>query len=125
MKNALALFAAAFVAALVLLAGCASAPQSPAQAVYQVQGQYAAALAAAVAYRELPTCVPGGPPLCSSPPIVAKLQAADNVAYAALSAAQGIVRAPGAGASIPGAIAAAREAIGALSAIVATLKGPS
>lgn len=105
----------------VLLAACASTPQTPAQSVYAVQGAYATALSAAVSYKQLPACAPTSPGLCSNPDVVLKLQKADDVAYAALTAAQNIVRTPGAGANATTAIAAANQAVQALVAITSTL----
>ena len=102
--------------------GCATTPQTPAQSVYQVQGSYAAALQIAVTYKQLPACQQGGPVLCSDKAIVAKLQQADDAAYAALTAAQNIVRTPGAGANAQTAIVAAQQATAALASITATLK---
>jgi len=111
-----------FIVALLALSACATAPQSPAQAVYAAHGNYAAALTVAVAYRRLPPCAPSGPPLCSDKRIVADLQKADNVAFDALSAAQRVARAPGAGANVQTAINAANQAIGAFSSITASLQ---
>ncbi len=103
--------------------GCATTPQTPAQSVYQVQGSYAAALQIAVTYKQLPSCAqPAHPVLCSDAATVAKLQKADDVAYAALTAAQNIVRSPGAGANVQTAIAAAQQATAALASITATLQ---
>lgn len=108
--------------AVLLLAACASAPQTPAQSVYAVQGSYAAALQAAVAYKQLPSCAqPAAPKLCSDAAVVKKLQAADDAAYAALTAAQNIVRTPGAGLNIQTAIVAAQNAVQAMTAITASL----
>jgi len=87
------LFAAA--ACCLALASCATTqvqPKTPAQALYVVTGDYAAALTIAVRYRELPTCVEGGPVLCSKPEIVGKLVTLDARAWGAIDAAQGAVR---------------------------------
>ena len=107
---------------LLLLVACASTPQTPAQSVYQVQGSYAAALQIAVTYKQLPACQAGGPVLCSDKAVVAKLQQADDVAYAALTAAQNIVRTPNAGANVQTAIVAAQQAAAAFASITSTLK---
>lgn len=101
--------------------GCATAPQTPAQSVYAVQGAYASALSVAVSYKQLPACQAGGPVLCSDVGVVKKLQKADDIAYASLTAAQNIVRTPGAGANAQTAIAAANQAVQALVAITSTL----
>ena len=116
------LYSIIVAAAITLLAACATAPQTPAQSVYAVQGTYAAALNVAVAYKQLPPCQTGGPALCSEKTVVAKLQQADDVAYAALTAAQNIVRTPNAGLNVQTAIAAANNAVAAMAAITATLK---
>lgn len=108
--------------AIMVFAGCANTPQTPAQSVYAVQGSYAAALNIAVAYKQLPACQQGGPVMCSDRAIVTKLQQADDVAYAALTAAQNIVRTPNAGANAQTAITAAQQAVTALASITATLK---
>lgn len=106
----------------LLISACASAPQTPAQSVYAVQGAYATALSAAVSYKQLPPCYKtGAPALCSDPDIVAKLQKADDVAYAALTAAQNIVRTPGAGLNATTAINAANQAVQAFASITAYL----
>lgn len=102
--------------------GCATTPQTPAQSVYQVQGSYAAALQIAVTYKQLPKCQQGSPVICSTPTVVAQLQKADDVAYAALTAAQNIVRTPGAGANFQTAITAAQQATAAFASITATLR---
>jgi hypothetical protein len=110
------------LALAALVFACATAPQTPAQSVYAAQGAYASALTVAVAYKQLPTCDQAPrPTLCSDKAVVAKLQAADDVAYAALSAAQNIVRTPGAGVNVQTAIAAAEQAVAALTSITATL----
>ncbi len=109
-------------AALTGFNGCTTMPQTPAQSVYTIQGTYAAALSVAVSYKQLTPCVQAGPVLCSDPGVVAKLQQADDVAYAALTAAQNIVRAPNAGLNAQTAINAASQAVNALASITATLK---
>lgn len=101
--------------------GCATAPQTPAQSVYAVQGAYASALSVAVSYKQLPACQAGGPVLCSDAAVVKKLQTADDVAYAALTAAQNIVRTPGAGVNVQTAITAANQAVTAFASITASL----
>ena len=102
--------------------GCAVAPQTPAQAVYATQGAYASALTIAVAYKQLPDCArPPTPKLCSDRATVVKLQEADDKAYAALQAAQTLVRNPNAGFNLQTAIAAANAAVGLLTQITTTL----
>ena len=119
------LIGALLLAAALAGTGCATAPQTPAQAVYQVQGTYAAALQIAVTYKQLPTCAqPARPALCSQPAVVTQLQKADDVAYAALTAAQNTVRTPGAGANLNTALVAAQQAVNAFAAITTTLQVP-
>lgn len=91
--------------ALAMLAGCATTPQNPQQAVYAAHGTYTVALTAAVKYKQLPACgKPASPPLCSKPEVVGQLQKADDAAYAALNVAQRVVRSSLEG---PGAVAIA------------------
>lgn len=105
-----------------LLAACSTTPQSPAQAVYAIHGDYAAALTIAVTYKKLPDCATTQAVICSKPEIVARLQAADDKAFPLLQAAQNTVRLSGAGANIDTAIFAAQQAVSALTAITSTLK---
>lgn len=119
MRRALAVLILAIATGL----GCATAPQSPAQAVYQIQGNYAAALQIAVTYKQLPSCAqPVRPMLCSEKGVVAQLQKADDVAYAALTAAQNTARTPGAGANLQTALTAAQQATAAFAAITSRLQ---
>ena len=86
------------VIALVALVGCVSntVGKTAAQAVYAAHGAYAAALSVAVQYRRLPACgAPLATALCSDAGIVAQVQRADDVAFAALSEAQSLARTPG------------------------------
>lgn len=111
------------VVALLALAACATtSPQSPAQAVYAATLAYDTALSVAVAYRKLPPCVQGGGPICSDAAVVAKLQVADISAFAAINAAQRLVRDPKVGESASqAAVATAREALAVLTTITSTL----
>lgn len=118
-------FAGAFL--LVGTSGCASlgiglpAPQTPAQAVYELAGSYNAALSVAVAYKSLPACGTG-PVICSDAGIVAKLQRADDVAEPAIKSAEAAVRVPGFGSdALATSVAAAQNAVSAFVAITATL----
>lgn len=82
---------------LMLLAACTQ-PESPAQAVYLAQSNYAAALRAELAYSSLPRCgKPTSPKLCSDVDVIRKVQKADDVAWAAIGEAQDAVRTPGFG----------------------------
>jgi hypothetical protein len=108
------------------LVGCSAlqpAPQSPAQAVYAVEGDYAAALAVAVQYRALPPCSAATTALCASPDIVAQVQKGDAAAWAAIEAAQNAVRTPGVASDAEtAALTAAQQATSAFQQIAATLK---
>ncbi len=107
--------------ALLLLAGCAAAPQSPQQAVFEAKSSYAVALTAAVAYKRLPDCARAAQP-CSDKAVVAQLQKADTVASVALDSAENAVRSPGFGQSVvSSAVAAAQAALQAFTSITATL----
>jgi hypothetical protein len=120
------LLAVALCAGLAVSAGCAVQPTDPAQAVYLAQGDYLAALTAAVKYKQLPPCgQPSSPTLCSDPTVVSKLQVADDVAYSALTAAQAAVRAPAApgASSVQSLLATANTAIQAFATAVASIGG--
>jgi hypothetical protein len=107
------------------LAACAAqpAPQSPAQAVYAVEGDYAAALAVAVQYRALPQCSTSTSALCATPEVLAQLEKGDAAAWSAIEAAQNTVRTPGASSNDEAAaLAAAQQAATAFQQIAATLK---
>lgn len=116
------LIAVAILAA-AWLGGCATAPQNPAQAVYAAHGTYTVALTAAVKYKQLPPCAqPAAPVLCAKPEVVRQLQQADDVAYAALSAAQKMVRNHNEGAGpIQTAVFNATQAVNAFANITKTL----
>lgn len=113
--------------AALTLAACASvglpAPKDPAQAVYELDTGYAAALAVAVQYVQLPKCGSADASVvCSDPAVVAKLRAADAVAAPALAAADAAVQAPGFGTdAVATVVAAATAAVQAFIAITATL----
>lgn len=113
MKN----YASIFVLVVFLATGCV-APQTPAQAVYEVEGAYATALSLAVRYRFLPPCRADRAPPCSRPDIVTKLQDADNIAWRAIQAAQNAVRDKQADSAVGLLIATAREAVNAYRDIV-------
>lgn len=104
----------------LLLTGCAT-PESPSQAVYTTKSSYAVALTAAVAYKHLPDCS-SAPLPCSDKAVVTQLQKADNVAAAALDAAETAVRTQGFGESIvASAVGSAKAALSAFLSITATL----
>lgn len=123
MKKLLTTILAMAIALGAFAAGCATAPQNAAQAVYAAHGTYTVALTAAVNYKRLPPCnKPPAPALCSKPEVVKQLQQADDVAFTALQAAQRIVRAPDSSAgTIQTAIFNANQAISAFAAIAKTL----
>jgi hypothetical protein len=113
-----------YLASVILvcaLAACASGTTTPAQTVYQVQSDYAAALVVSVAYKNLPDCaLPGHPVLCSQATIIKQLQDADDIAYPTLTAAQNTVRVQGA-TNAQTAVVAAQQAVAALTAITSKL----
>lgn len=116
---------------LLVLGACASplvtppAPKSPAQAVYEAAGGYAAALSVAVAYRNLPACGSAGATVvCSDPKVLAKLRAADDSAEALLHGAETVVAAkPAQPMNVQQqAVIASQLAVQALTAITSNLK---
>jgi hypothetical protein len=117
---------AAVLALAAALASCSAVqpvPQSPAQAVYAVEGDYAAALAVAVQYRALPQCSASTTALCSRPEVIAQIQKGDAAAWAAIEAAQNTVRTPGVASDAETtALMAAQHATQAFQQIAATLK---
>ena len=74
----------------LLLSACATGT-TPAQKVYGIQSQYNAGLVIAVAYKNLPECVPGLK-VCKKASVVKVIQDADNIAFPALETAQIAVR---------------------------------
>jgi hypothetical protein len=115
--------ALALVSMLASCAGVQPAPQSLAQVVYAVEGDYAAALAVAVQYRSLPQCSASTTVLCSAPEVLAQLQKDDAAAWTAIEAAQNTVRTPGVTSDTESAaLTAAQQATSAFQSIAATLK---
>jgi len=109
-----------YLAILVLLAGCAT-PESPSQSVFQAKSAYSVALTAAVAYKHLPDCTKAPQP-CSDKAVISQLKKADDVAAAALDAAESAVRSPGFGADILAtAVASAKSALAAFLSITSTI----
>ena len=105
---------------VLLLAGCgAITGASPAADVFAMRAGYdAAVLTPAATYASLPRCVPAAPRPCSEQAVVNQLRKADAAAKAALDAAETVVRdTPRVDART--AISAAREAIAAVSTIIA------
>lgn len=102
-------------------------PESPAQAVYQLQGTYAAALSAEVTYSRLPKCPAEieGPSVlrCSKPDVVRKVRTASDIAWDSIKAAQTAVRTYGFGSDISTtAYASAVSALKAYTDITTTLE---
>ena len=92
MRSSSSAYAVAAVSLMMVLASCASVPQpkTPAQTVYAMQGEYAAALTVLVKYRQLPPCP--ATPACSDPAVVRHIQDFDTQAYTALMDAEDAVR---------------------------------
>lgn len=105
---------------MMAFTACAVTPQSPAQALYEVESNYAAALSVAVAYKHLPVCPAAV--LCHKPEVITQVLAADAKAAIALDAAQVAVRTPGFGSDrVQTAIAAASAAMSVLTSLTSTL----
>lgn len=104
--------------AVGLTAACSTLPRTPAQIVYAIKSEYAADLAIAAAYHDLPTC-PSAPMLCKDPTTMVRIQAAALAANATLKVAEDAVRGGGSNAS---AVKIAGDAVLSLSAITAALK---
>lgn len=106
---------------LGLVAGCASAVDSPAKAVFQLRSGYVAVLTVAEGYEGLPRCPETVEKLCSDPDVVDVIRKADLTAKDALDAAELTVRShPEVNAEF--AIAAAENAVDAMRSILATYK---
>jgi len=104
---------------LGLVAGCASAVDSPAKAVFQLRSGYVAVLTVAEGYEGLPRCPETVEKLCSDPDVVDVIRKADLTAKDALDAAELTVRShPEVNAEF--AIAAAENAVDAMRSILAT-----
>lgn len=108
---------------LAALAACTTTPQTAQQTIYSATSTYTAAANIVVAYKALPRCgTPMATVICSRDDVIAQLKQADTVAYNALVAAERTARTPGAGANAATALAAANNAIAALTAITAQLQ---
>lgn len=107
--------------ALALVA--CTAPKSPAQAVFQLKGDYAAALSIETAYDKLPTCgTDFSGYVCKDLKLAKTVRQIDDSAYAALGAAESAVRTPGFGEErVTTAVATATNAIAAFVSITSTL----
>lgn len=122
-------FSAAVVSTLTMLAiiglslsGCATPPmpKSASQAVYALEGQYAAALAVGAAYTDLPRCPSARDGLCSDQQTVNSLRNAVKVTGPLLQTAEVSVRLGKPDAS--NALLIASSMVSSLSAITSTLK---
>ena len=97
--------------------------QTPAQAVFQLEGDYRAALGLELAYAKLPPCSAGGLAVCSTVPVLQTVVDTDKKAWTAILAAQNAVTTPGFDASTMIAlVASATQATNAFVAISNTLK---
>ncbi len=109
-----------------VLAACTASPtalpKTAPQTVYQLEGNYRAALKVAIAYKELIPCAAAVTVICSKPEIVKKLQAADDVAYPLLNSAELAVREGSTGTKLETAVKAATAAVEALLAITTKLQ---
>lgn len=111
------------VGCVVALSACAAVPKSPAQAIFQVEGDYAAALAVAVQYEKLPRCTVPDKQICSKSSVIKKIKKADTIAGDALDAAQKAVRDPSFDKSKADAlIVSATNAVSAFARITSDLK---
>lgn len=112
------------IAATMLVAACASVvAESPSQRVFALEADYASLLSAAETYESLPRCAPGDSTIaCSDVHAVERIRQADNVAAAALDAAEATVRDPVVTeGGVEAALTAAANALGALETILTEL----
>lgn len=109
--------------AILALTACTT-PKTPSQAVYLAEGDFAAAVRIELAYDSLPRCTtPKATKICSDITIMRKVRKADDVAWAALQAAQAAVQTPGFGDNnIATAVASATALTTAFINITDTLK---
>lgn len=104
------------VVAALSVAACAT-PQTPAQTVYVIETDFAASLAIAAAYHDLPVCPTAV--LCKDPTTLVRIQAATLAAGNAIATVQSIVRANG---DPTAAMTIAQQAVAALQSLTAALK---
>jgi energy-converting hydrogenase Eha subunit H len=113
------------VTALALASGCSTVSGMTSvtaqRDVYAIKSDYQAALVVAVAYRRLPACG-GAAVVCSTPSVVAKLQAADRAARAALDTAESTVRSSSDASAVSNAVGGAQGAVASFVSLVQTLK---
>lgn len=106
----------------LILSACATQQTNPQATIYNVKANFDIALQAVLTYDQLPPCVKGGPKVCSEAAVTQKLQQASQVANTAINAAEATVRDPNfAKDKADAAIAAANQAVIALTSIIATL----
>ncbi len=107
----------------LILMACTT-PQTPAQTIYLVESDYAAALKVELAYSDLPRCdQPTSPVLCSKVSVIKIVQKADNTAWAAIQEAQTAVRTPGYGENkMTTAISSAKALVKSFVSITSTLR---
>ena len=110
----------ALASALLLLTGCATKPETPAQTVYAMEATYAAALQVAVTYSQLPACPQAA--LCSVPATVARLFSAAVGTYSVLQVAQTAVTSGASPAAILADTQVAEQALATLTALTSSLK---
>lgn len=110
------------VVSVLYLTACVS-PKSAAQAIYQIEGDYSAALSLENNYDRLPTCgSPAAPIVCKTLKTAKLVRQIDDTAWDAIHAAQTAVRTPGFGKDqTMTAVATATSAVAAFTNIVATL----
>lgn len=93
------------------------------QAMVIARDGYQVAVTAAIAYGKLPTCSATQRAPCHDPALLAQLQKADTVAYAALDAGDAILRQPGLGSTARDrAITAAQSALAAFTTLTGAIK---
>lgn len=110
---------------LLILCACQPfvSPKSPAQAVFEAQGVYHAALKAEVTYAKLPRCMQGGPTICSDINTIRQVKNIDIAAWGAIQASQKTVRTPGfAENTLQSAAVAAVNAANAFASVTSQLK---
>jgi len=107
-------------------AGCAVTPATPKQSIYQIKSDYSDALAAAVLYDSLPPCTGAATGIvCADPTVKQKLKQAKDIASPVIQAAENAVRDPNFDKSTADAVvAAARQAVLAMTSIIAQLPIP-
>lgn len=124
MKKLLNLFVlSTFMLVSACTDGVMPAPKTPAQAIFQLESGYAAALKYELAYAQLPPCTGEVVQACSKIGVVRTVKRASDVAWTAIKTAQNVVRTPGYGSNTAvTALTSATEALNAYLEITNTLK---